>query len=94
MLLKNDKTLLQSFLETGILGTCDYAQSTAQQEQDGLVSTCFEDSEVATGTEGKRVRRTMMVDKRNFLVSSFFPTTAATPTSRLLEYIDLREKKK
>ena len=92
--MKNNKTELQHFLETGVLGSCDYAQSAVQPEGDGLVSTRFEDTEVATGPEGKRVRRTMLVDKRNLLVSSFFPTTSVTPTDRLLEYIDLREEKK
>ena len=89
----NNKTELQSFLETGVLGSCDYTQSATQTDQDGLVSTRFDDSEVATGTVGKRVRRTMLVDKRNFLVSSFFHTNSVTPTARLLEYIDLQEKK-
>lgn len=92
--MKKNKTELQSYLETGVLGSCDYAQSSVQPEQDGMVSTHFGDTEIATGPEGKRVRRTMVVDKRNFLVTSFFPTTAVTPTERLLEYIDLREKKK
>lgn len=92
--MKKNKTELQNYLETGVLGSCDYAQSSVQPEQGGMVSTRFEDAVVATGSEGKRVRRVMMVDKRNFLVSSFFPTAAATPTERLLEYIDLREKKK
>ena len=60
--MKNNKTELQHFLETGVLGSCDYAQSAVQPEGDGLVSTRFEDTEVATGPEGKRVRRTMLLD--------------------------------
>ena len=92
--MKKNKTELQNFLETGVLGACDYTQSAVQSEPDGLVSTCFEDTEVAMEAEGKRVRRTMLVDKRNFLVNSIFPITRVTPTERFLEYIDLQEKKK
>lgn len=92
--MKNTKSELQTYLETGIAGSCDYAESIHEQKQDGMVLTSFDDSEVATGSNGMRVRREMMVDKRNFRVSSFFPLTTVTPTARLLEYIDLRDGKK
>ena len=76
------------------LAAQEFLATRQMYRKDGPVSTRFADSEVATETAGKRVRRTMLVDKRNFLVSSFFHTTSVTPTARLLEYIDLREKKK
>lgn len=37
--MKDHRTELQNFLETGVLGSCDYAQSAVQPEQDGQVTT-------------------------------------------------------
>ena len=91
--LSNIGTELESFLETGGSGGCGDTEAVIHPEKDGFVSLDFRDSRITDVPEGKLVSRAMMAGKRKFLVRSFFPAAAQTPTARLLEYIEIQEKK-
>ena len=78
-------------METGGSGRCGDTEAVIHPEKDGFVSLDFRDSRITDVPE--LVSRAMMAGKRKFLVRSFFPAAAQTPTDRLLEYIEIQEKK-
>ena len=91
--LSNIEAELERFLEIGVLGGCGDMEAVIHPEKDGFVSLGFRDSRITDVPEGKLISRSMMAGKRKFLVRSFFPAAAHTPTARLVEYIEIQEKK-
>lgn len=86
-------TELQEYMTTGMLGGYDPENAILQQEEDG-VSTIFRDTN-SWRREGHYVHeRRMLIEGKCFHVSSVFPDVpTATPTKKMLEFIDTELKK-
>ena len=86
-------TEMQEYLTTGMLGAYHPENAILRQEEDG-VNTIFRDTQFWK-REGCSVReREMLIEGKSFHVSSVFhdhPT--ATPTDKMLGFIDTELKK-
>lgn len=75
------------YRDTGMLGTCG-AQSAVLREAEDGVETLFRDTAHWESGEGLIREREMIIQGKRFLVTSVFPGGRATPTEKLLSYID------
>lgn len=76
------------YCETGMLGTYK-EQSAVLREAEGGVETIFRDTMHLENEEGLIQEREMIIRGKRFLVISVFPGNGrATPTEKLLSYID------
>ena len=77
------------YLETGILGAYETAESIDDTEIDGQYAACFDDSLTILGSDFNRIQRDMMVDGKAFRICSMFRSAkSSTPTEGLLKLID------
>jgi len=84
------KTEFEEYISTGMLGAYHPEAATVRQTDDGDVVTIFRD----TSQFGSAKDRDMIIEGRVFHVTSIFaqePT--ATPTQKLLEFIDTELEK-
>ena len=86
-------TELQEYMTTGMLGAYHPENAILQQEEDG-VNTIFRDTN-SWRRKGHYVReRKMLIEGKCFHISSVFPDApTATPTDKILEFIDAELKK-
>lgn len=76
------------YRDTGMLGTCG-EQSAVLRKAEGGVETLFRDTAHRESEEGLIREREMIIQGKRFLVTSVFPGDGrATPTEKLLSYID------
>ena len=86
-------TELQEYMTTGMLGSYQPGRAVLQQTEDG-VRTSFRDT-VHRKSEGHEIHeRRMLIGGKCFHISSVFPSNpTATPTDKMLEFIDTELKK-
>ncbi len=87
-------TELQEYTTTGMLGSYQPGRAVLRQMEDGGVSTIFRDT-IYSEREGYKIhKRKMLIEGKCFHISSVFPgDPIATPTDKMLEFIDAELKK-
>lgn len=86
-------TELQEYMTTGMLGSYQPGRAILHQEEDG-VSISFRDTIHWEFEDHEIHERRMFIGGKSFHISSVFPGhPTATPTGKLLEFIDTELKK-
>ena len=87
-------TELEEYTTTGMLGSYHPGRAVLQQMGDGRISTIFRDT-IYSEREGYDIfERKMLIGGKCFHISSVFPDDPiATPTDKMLEFIDVELKK-
>lgn len=89
--MKNKHEEIQSFLETGINGTCEFSTPTVTKTQIGKMFPYFDDTEVTVDSEGSKISREMYIGGMVFRICSVFPYMGQekkTPTEQMIKYMD------
>ena len=87
-------TELEEYTTTGMLGSYQPGRAALRQMEDGSVSTIFRDTTYSERNGYNIHERKMLVGGKCFHISSVFPgDPVATPTDKMLEFIDAELKK-
>ena len=81
------KSEFEEYMETGILGAYHKESAINRMGEDGCI-TVFRDTRYTNTDEICTKERMMSVGAHNYRVVSVFPTMGATPTDKLLSYIE------
>lgn len=79
----------ETYRDTGMLGAYKKESAILRQNEDGRVDTIFRDTQYKTVEDEFIQERVMLIGGKRFQVTSVFPCKAtATPTEKMLAYID------
>ena len=82
------KTDFEEYKETGMIGAY-YPERAIHRRSEGGVSTTYRDCKSRVTEDSFTKERAMVVNGKTYLVTSVFPLEpSATPTEKMLSYID------
>ena len=82
------KTDFEEYKETGMIGAY-YPERAVLRKSDGGVVTTYRDCKYRVTEDSFTKERAMVVNGKTYLVTSVFPLEpSATPTEKMLSYID------